>query len=141
MIVSCWSPSSVVESTRQSSGLIGQTYTRASHLRNKYEQRGQMAKISCSDAFSQCIALAMHSAGRPKKRRSVPSIRKIFILTAYARAGEESQQRGVLACRKARWPCGIIVRRICLVRAEATARARSRCVVECIEVVRPSFNQ
>ena len=89
---------------------------------------------------SQRVVLDVQDTMRPQER-PIPSIRKIFILTAYARAGVESQQRDVFVCRKANRPSIVGTTGRCLVKLEATAKARSSCVVVVLKVVRPSFNQ
>lgn len=74
------------------------TYARASHLRNEDEQRSQMGEISCMiENNGQRIVPDMLHRARSREQ-DVPSIRKRFILSDYARAGEESQQRRESCC-------------------------------------------
>lgn len=69
------------------------TYAGASHLRNENEQGSQMGEISCGIASNgQRIIPGMPQRSRSREQ-TIPSIRKRFILSDYARAGEESQQR------------------------------------------------
>lgn len=69
------------------------TYAGASHLRNENEQGSQVGEISCLiESDGQRIVPDIAHRVRSREQ-AIPSIRKRFILSGYARAGEESQQR------------------------------------------------
>ena len=84
------------------------TYARASHLRNEDEQGSQMGEISCViEGKGQRIVPGILHRVRSREQ-AIPSIRKRFILSDYARAGEESQQRreGVCLAQSSGARCG-----------------------------------
>jgi len=84
------------------------TYARASHLRNEDEQRSQMGEISClvEDNGQRIVPDMLHSVR--SREQAIPSIRKRFMLSDYARAGERREGVGLTQSRGSVWCFGVV---------------------------------